>query len=64
MLAVDWGAVLNSVAAIVAAVAAIIAAFHSNQASNNTTTPNGEKRTVGEIVTDVAKAIGPPEPKT
>jgi hypothetical protein len=61
MIAIDWNTVISNIGVIVGAIAAIIAAVHSRSASNNTATPNGEKRNLGEIVTDVAKVVEQPK---
>lgn len=42
---------------IIAAIFAGLALLRSNQAAKNTTTPNGEKRNVAEVITDTEKAV-------
>lgn len=54
---IDINQILQSIATIIAAIAAIVAALHANQAKNNTSTPNGETRNIGEVITDVAHVV-------
>ena len=54
---IDWNSLLQSIGTLIAAIAAIIAAMHSNQAKNNTTTPSGEQRNLGTVVSDVETVV-------
>lgn len=57
MLGVDVVGALQAFGTLIAAIAAIVSAFHANAAKNNTTTPNGEPKNVGALVTDVAHSV-------
>lgn len=61
MLAFDYVGLGIIITATGGAVAAVVAAFLSRQVVQQVKSPNGETRTPGTILADVAKAVGAPD---
>lgn len=54
----DWAAIFTGIGTIISAVFAGLAALMANRTHQQVQTPNGDPRTVGEVVTDVAEKVG------
>ena len=58
LAATDWTGIAAVITGVGTAVAAVIAAILSNRTVQQTKTPNGDPRTIGHVVADVAKKVG------
>ena len=64
MLATDWAGLATFVTAIFSGFAALVAAYYSRNTHGQIQSPNSETRSIGQLTTDIAKAVEAPPPST